>query len=242
MLNVRACVAVFWFNAHVYAATYSMSMRPTLQIQTLLSEAAQFAVEESTHDEPALFGVTDGKAVGTYLEHKFQGLLEQKYIYEVGSSAKGIDFPGLNVDMKVTSVKQPQSSSPFKSARQKVRGLGYSLLVFVYQKVDNDRTQTARLEILQTVFVHKGRTADDQTTRGIREIIERDGNVEDLVAFMNDRNLPIDDSEALAFAEDLLRDPPRQGYLTISNALQWRLQYSRAINKAGCVSGVVRVG
>ena len=146
MLVVRACVVVFWFNGHVYTATYSMSMRPTLQIQTLLSEAAQFAVEESTHDEPALFGVTDGKAVGTYLEHKFQGLLEQKYIYDVGSSAKGIDFPGLNVDMKVTSVKQPQSSSPFKSARQKVRGLGYSLLVFVYQKSDNDRTQTARLE------------------------------------------------------------------------------------------------
>ena len=78
------------------------AMRPTLQIQTLLSEAAHFAVEESTHDEPALFGVTDGKAVGTYLEHKFQALLEQRYIYEVGSSAKGIDFPGLNVDMKVT--------------------------------------------------------------------------------------------------------------------------------------------
>ena len=219
-----------------------MSMRPTLQIQTLLSEAAHFAVEESTHDEPALFGVTDGKAVGTYLEHKFQALLEQRYIYEVGSSAKGIDFPGLNVDMKVTSVKQPQSSSPFKSARQKVRGLGYSLLVFVYQKSDNDRTQTARLEILHTVFVHEGRTADYQTTRGIREIIERDGNVEDLVAFMYDRNLPIDDSEAVAFAEDLLRDPPRQGYLTISNALQWRLQYSRVIDRAGYVSGVVRVG
>ena len=92
------------------------------------------------------------------------------------------------------------------------------------------------------MFVHEGRTADYQTTRGIREIIERDGNVEDLVAFMYDRNLPIDDSEAVAFAEDLLRDPPRQGCLTISNALQWRLQYSRVIDRAGYVSGVVRVG
>ena len=37
-----------------------------------------------------------------------------------GSSAKGIDFPALDVDMKVTSVRQPRSSSPFKSARQEI--------------------------------------------------------------------------------------------------------------------------
>ena len=219
-----------------------MSVRPLLRIPSLLAEAAKFAADESVHDEPTLYGVTDGKAVGTYLEHKFQRQLEHTYTYEVGSSAKGIDFPGLNVDMKVTSVKQPQSSSPFKSARQKVRGLGYSLLVFVYEKSDNDQTQTARLKILHTIFVDEDRTADYQTTRGIRDIIERDGNVEDIVAFMYDRNLPIDDSEAVAFAEELAQNPPRQGYITISNALQWRLQYSRAIDKAGYVSGVVRVG
>ena len=219
-----------------------MSKKPALRVPALLSEAASFAAQESLHDERSLFGITDGKAVGTYLEHKFQRVLEGRYSYTVGSSAKGIDFPQLQVDMKVTSVKQPQSSSPFKSARQKVRGLGYSLLVFVYRKSDNDQTRTARLDILHTIFVDASRTADYQTTRGMIEIIDRDGNVEDLVAFMNDRNLPIDDSEALAFARDLIRDPPRQGYLTISNALQWRLQYSRAIDKAGLVPGVVRVG
>ena len=72
------------------------------------------------------FSALDGKAVGTYLEHKFQEVLGASYTYEEGSSAKGIDFPELNVDMKVTSIKQPQSSSPFKAARQKVYGLGYS--------------------------------------------------------------------------------------------------------------------
>ena len=143
--------------------------------------------------------------------------------------------------MKVTSVRQPQSSSPFESARQKVRGLGYSLLVFVYEKLDDADTQTSRLNILHTIFVEKSRTGDYQTTRGIREIIERDGNEEDLVAFMHDRNLPIDDSEAAAFATELLNDPPNQGFLTISNALQWRLQYGRAIRKAGTVDGVTRV-
>ena len=215
-------------------------MNPVLDLGSLLEEAGRFAKAESLHDEPSLFGVTDGKAVGTYLEHKFQGLLEARYSFEVGSSAKGIDFPDLRVDMKVTSIRQPQSSSPFESARQKVRGLGYSLLVFVYEKLD-DADTPSRLNILHTVFVAESRTADYQTTRGIREIIKKDGNEEDLVAFMRDRNLPIDDSEAVALAKELLSDPPRQGYLTISNALQWRLQYSRAIGEAGKVEGVNRV-
>lgn len=196
---------------------------------------------ESAHEEPSLYGVTDGKAVGTYLEHKFQAQLHKKHTYDEGSSAKGIDFPGLNVDLKVTSIKQPQSSSPFKSARQKVMGLGYSLLVFVYQKTDDDLKRTAMLQILHTVFVDASRTADYQTTRGIREILEHEGNTEDLIAFMKDRHLPIDDFEATQLAEELLSTPPEQGYLTISNALQWRLQYRRVIERAGMIDGVLRL-
>ena len=212
-----------------------------LNIPSLLAEAEAFGAEESAHREPTLYGVTDGKAIGTYLEHKFRDALDQRYRYDKGSSAKGIDFPSLAVDMKVTSVRQPQSSSPFRSARQKIRGLGYSLLVFVYQKDDDEQTRTGQLDILHTVFVDSRRTGDYQTTRGIRDILDRDGNVDDLVAFMNDRNLPIDSSEAVVFAEELLAEPPRLGYLTISNALQWRLQYRRVIDVAGSVGGVVRV-
>ena len=143
--------------------------------------------------------------------------------------------------MKVTSIKQPQSSSPFRSARQKIQGLGYSLLVFVYQKTDDDVKRTAKLDILHTIFVDASRTADYQTTRGIREILEREGNSDDLIAFMADRNLPIDDLEAAKLAEELLQNPPKLGYLTISNALQWRLQYKRVIEEAGTIDGILRV-
>lgn len=216
-------------------------MKPELTIDTLRAEAAAFAKAESTHQESSLYGVTDGKAVGTYLEHKFQELLRASYTYEQGSSAKGIDFPGLNVDLKVTSIKQPQSSCPYRSARQKVLGLGYSLLIFVYRKTDDDVERTANLHIIHALFVHESRTADYQTTRGIREILERDGNSDDLIAFMYDRNLPIDELEAAKLAEELLESPPELGYLTISNALQWRLQYKRIIEKAGTVDGILRV-
>ena len=80
------------------------------------------------------------RLVGTYLEHKFQAYLQSKYQYTKGSSAKGIDFPELDVDIKVTSIRQPQSSCPFKSARQKISWtLAIRLLVFVYDKQDDPR-------------------------------------------------------------------------------------------------------
>ena len=41
-----------------------------------------------------------------------------------------------------------------------------------------------------TIFIEKERTSDYQMTRGLREIIERNGNADDLIAFMQDRNLP----------------------------------------------------
>ncbi|MCF7956302.1 MAG: restriction endonuclease [Phycisphaerae bacterium] len=216
-------------------------MKKKLTIATLRKEASQFSVEESKHNEPLLYGVTDGKAVGTYLEHKFQSYLHKYYEYIEGSSAKGIDFPELLVDMKVTSIKQPQSSCPFKSANQKIYGLGYSLLVFVYQKTDCPDDKTAKLNILHTVFVTAERTADYQTTTGLRKILENNGNKDDIQAFLLERMLPVDEIGASALSEEILSNKPEIGYLTISNALQWRLQYNRIIKEAGNVKGILKV-
>ena len=216
-------------------------MEPQLTVPTLCLEAGRFAERESVHDEPTLFGVTDGKAIGTYFEHKFRDYLSERYRYDQGSSASGTDFPSLGVDMKVTRITQPQSSCPFKSARQKIYGLGYSLLVFVYDKTDDPTSETGRLNIVHTVFVEANRTADYQTTTGIRRIIENEGNEDDLIAFMQERSLPVDDIQALQLAEELLQNPPVVGYLTISNALQWRLQYRRVIEQAGTVAGIRQI-
>jgi hypothetical protein len=215
--------------------------KPTLTVDLLRAEAHKFAEEESKHPEPTIYGVTDGKAIGTYLEHKFQQHLEARYVHAPGNSALGIDFPGLEVDMKVTSIKQPQSSCPFKHARQKIYGLGYSLLVFVYDKTDDHTDKTANLNILHTIFVEKYRTADYQMTRGLIEMLQRDGNEDDLIAFMSDKMLPVDEIEMHRIAQELLQKPPEQGYLTISNALQWRLQYGRVIQQAGSVDGILRI-
>ncbi len=216
-------------------------MKPRLTIENLCSEAGVFAQGENSHNEPTLYGKTDGKAIGTYLEQKFTAYLSGIYSFERGNSASGIDFPDIEVDLKVTSLKQPQSSCPFKSATQKIYGLGYHLLIFVYEKLDDSETQTGKLEIEHTIFVHKSRTADFQTTKGIVGILDRDGNQDDIMAFLMERNLPVDEIGAQQLAECILESPPLQGYLTISNALQWRLQYSRVLQQAGSVSGIVRV-
>ena len=215
--------------------------KPELTIPLLCNEARLFTEIESTHAEPKLFGVTDGKAVGTYLEHKFQSYLEKKYAYESGCSAKGIDFPKLGVDIKVTSITQPQSSCPFSSARQKIYGLGYSLLVFVYEKKDDRKRRAAVLNILHTIYVGKEKTGDYQTTTGIIKILENNGNEDDLLAFLEERRLPIDELEAAKIVKLLAQKPPTIGYLTISNALQRRLQYGRVIEKAGEVEGILRI-
>lgn len=212
-----------------------------LTLELLLTEARVFASAVSQLNETALFGVTDGKAVGTYLESHFIAHLAREYRFLQGNAAKGIDVPSLNVDIKTTSIVQPQSSCPFRSARQKIFGLGYALLVFVYEKTDQPKQRTANLKILHAVFVDQNRTADFTMTRMLREAVQAGANAEDLIALMMDRNLPLDEIEAGNIARELLISPPEQGYLTISNALQWRLQYARVLQEAGSVAGVQRL-
>jgi hypothetical protein len=214
-----------------------------LTIELLKREANKFSILESKHEESSIYGSTDGKAVGTYLEHKFQQYLENKYVFKKGNSASGIDFPDeiINTDIKVTSITQPQSSCPFKSARQKIFGLGYNLLVFVYKKEDNSQNKTSILNIVHTVFVEKERTADFQLTTSLNSILNNHGNKDDIISLFLDKNIPVDEIGAAELADEVMRNRPKIGYLTISNALQWRLQYARIIEKAGSVEGVYKL-
>lgn len=215
--------------------------KPPLTINTLCNEAAKFAEVETKYDEPKLFGVTDGKAVGTYLEHKFLDHLLDSYEFPKGNSASGIDIPGLKVDIKVTSIVKPQSSTPFKSPDQKIYGLGHHLIIFTYEKHDDYKNKTGRLNIENTVFIESDRTADFQMTRGLCEIIDNEGNEDDIIALLLDKNLLVDDIQATKLATRILNERPKQGYLTISNAYQWRLSFNRAIKQAGGVSGIKRI-
>lgn len=214
-------------------------MKPLLTIDKLIEAAKCFCESESRINHVTLIGITDGKAIGTYVEHKFQDFLRSHYIVEIGNSAKGIDLPSetIQTDIKVTSITQPQSSCPFKNARQKIFGLGYNLLVFVYDK--QDINNACKLYFKYCTFISKERTADFTITRRLREMLADDANKEDIIGFLLDKNVPGDEIIYNDLANEILNSPPNQGYLTISNALQWRLQYSRVIALDNTVIGVV---
>lgn len=71
--------------------------------------------------------------------------------------------------------------------------------------------------------------------------MKNDGNLDDVIGFIQDKSLPVDEIGARSIAEEIIKTPPKQGFLTISNALQWRLQYTRVIQKAGEVEGVQKL-
>lgn len=215
--------------------------KKVLTVDALIVEAKRFCNQIDNAPQADLFGVTDGKAIGTKIEHKFQSFLSERYEFSTGSSAKGLDLPSVETDIKTTSITQPQSSCPFKDSKQKIFGLGYNLIVFVYDKHDDTEAQAGILHFVSCSFIDAKRTADYQTTTGLRSIIENNGNEDDIFAFLNDKNIPADEVTLTNMAKDILKNPPEIGYLTISNALQWRLQYGRIVNLKENVEGITPI-
>ncbi|NHM15268.1 restriction endonuclease [Eggerthellaceae bacterium zg-887] len=208
-------------------------------MDALFQIAQSFADAQSEVNHISLLGTTDGKAVGTYVEHLFEDYLTSLFPdVMIGNSARGIDLPDprLKCDIKVTSIRQPQSSCPYRDSRQKIYGLGYNLLLFVYEKIDH--ANDCELNFRHVALIDSHRTADFTLTRLIRQMLENDANIDDMIALFEDKALPGDEITLTRLAEEVFDNPPHQGYLTISNALQWRLQYSRVISLENGVNGV----
>lgn len=115
--------------------------------------------------------------------------------------------------------------------------MGYNILVFVYDKKDTATTCT--LDFKYCTFIDKSRTADYTITKRLREMVDDGANKEDIIGFLVDKNVPGDDIVYSDLADEILSHKPEQGYLTISNALQWRLQYARVIALDNKVNGVL---
>lgn len=217
-----------------------IEQKPVLDFDNLILEAQQFSINESKL-HPEIYGTTDGKAIGTLIESKFKVHLTDKYALGASSAAKGLDLPSVLTDIKVTSIKQPQSSSPFKNAKQKIYGLGYNLLLFVYDKVDDHDQKAAKLDFVSCAFVTKERTGDYTTSMRLRQMVKDGAIVEDIIGYLNDKGIPGDEIALRELAEQVIESPPEVGYLTISNALQWRLQYSRIVNLSQEIEGITKI-
>jgi len=212
-----------------------------LTLKTLAQSAREFCAQESMRPRAEFYGVTDGKAIGTLVEHLFQSYLKERYTMNVGNSGQGLDLPSINTDIKVTSISHPQSSCPYRDSKQKIYGLGYNLIIFAYQKHDDAATQMGMLDYRACSIIKAERTGDYQTTKGLRDIISNNGNVDDIFAFLNDRGIPGDEVTLYNLAQQIMQQPPEIGYLTISNALQWRLSYNRIVALEQPVKGIVSI-
>ena len=62
-------------------------MKQNLTLQKLIDEVQIFCVSQLKFQHRELFGVTDGKAVGTLIEQKFQKHLNHNYDVTIGASA-----------------------------------------------------------------------------------------------------------------------------------------------------------
>lgn len=209
-------------------------MKHILTIQMLVREAMHFAREESLVKNEALYKVTDGKKIGTYIERRFKDFLRRRFSFRLGNCSQGIDFPDnhINTDIKVTLKSNPQSSCPYKNYRQKIFGLGFNILLFTYQKDDVDDGQYSILMIDGATLIPSQDTADFHATRTINKLLQDGVSKEGLLYFLESLNLPCDGEDLNELVEEIIIDPPPIGKLTISNALQWRLQYGRVIKTA----------
>ena len=65
--------------------------------------------------------------------------------------------------------------------------------------------------------------------------------MDDIFAFLSDHKIPADEVTLYNMAEQIISNPPVIGYLTISNALQWRLQYGRVVTLSEEVTGITSI-
>ena len=108
----------------------------------------------------------------------------------LGNSAKGLDFPTLNTDIKVTSVNHPQSSCPYRNLWQKVYGLGYNLLIFVYSKQDDTVLRQGFIRIQACRFISASRTADYRLTKELRAMCAAGAGMAAITALLQAYELP----------------------------------------------------
>jgi hypothetical protein len=189
-------------------------MKPVLKLEDLVQEATEFANLKTAHE---IDGKTDRQAVGNYFKHKFIDYLSERYFYRQGDSELEIDFPELEIAIEASNIMQQQSFCPFKSANQKVFGLGHHLLVFTYKKYEDPKSKTAGLEIERAVFIDKTRTADFSATKALIDILDREGNKDDIVAFILDRHLVTDEIGVNQLADMILAAPLKQGWFNALN-------------------------
>lgn len=103
-------------------------MKPELTLEKLKQAVMPFCADLQQSLIPELYGITDGKAVGTYIEHRFRDMLLASYTLAASSSAFGLDFPSLELDLKSHIAQTTAIVITFRAASQnRVSSIDYGV-------------------------------------------------------------------------------------------------------------------
>lgn len=216
-----------------------MEQKEVLTKDKLIQEATTFCKWQNENKNA--INLSDGKSIGTFIEHEFKNHLKQKYIFAEGNSAVGVDFPdsSINTDIKSTSISKPQSSCPYKNPMQKIYGLGYSLLIFVYEKAEGNNNP--RIKFTDISFIDESRTGDYMTTKLLNDLLDNGGDKNDIINLLRIREISNDNETLDALSNQIIIERPKQGYLTISDAMQLRLKYTKVAELKENINGITKI-
>lgn len=182
-----------------------------LTLGLLKAAVGRFLVEGVGPDCQACPESTGEEALARRLRHDFRRFVAASLSVgdtELGSPGDdGVAFPSIVTDFRVAPGSRLRLGDGRIAGHHKVRGLDYSLLILV---------PAPMAQLSKAIFIDQSRTADFQTTLGIRDIMRRNGNLDDLVAFLEERCIGLDDDDRLTAAGGIVSAPPRLGYLTYS--------------------------
>lgn len=168
------------------------------------------------------------KRIGTYFEKEMRKWFNEKLgIESEGSVAKGLDLPAFNVDVKTTSINQPQSSSPFDDPGERITGVDYNILLFIYDKHSGEDGN--QFDIKSCVYIPKERTADYRKSKQAQNLVSgfRRGELDE-----KELREELEDLTGIGAISDekfekIKENPPKKGTITITPAVQWRFNYNK---------------
>lgn len=200
-------------------------MKQTLTIERMAASAKDFCVPTClpAGRQETPYGVTDGKAAGAFAGRLFEDCLSQPACRQAGGasgkSARGLGLPSVNTGIEAAP---PACRQAGRDSKQKIYGLGCSLAVLVYGKNDGHTAclpagRSGALDYCACPFVDSQPACRlaGQTAAGIRNIIADNGDEDDILPFWLKEIFPCGEASPMNMAKELLRTPPRIGYLTI---------------------------
>jgi hypothetical protein len=189
----------------------------------LLLEAARGVVGELNE---SYGGGRLTKTSATAIEQRLHEYLGRRYIVDRGNAASGADLPALGYDIKVTSMRKPQSSAPYRGISEKIFGLPYGILVLPYSD------SRGRVTFGEPVLLRPEETADRRLTAQLNEMKKQGVGWGQFIGFLRAITPDVEPVELERLASRIVDEEIPSGRVGLSDARQWRVRYGEAIREA----------